>query len=123
MADDIPTPPRHLRKDGKDFWTTIVTEHDLESQQLALLCMACEQFDLQEQARKVIAKQGMTYTTKTGAIKPRAELSIERQAARLISTLIRQLALDADPGPAKRGRVVRSRERAARANSTRRAAS
>jgi phage terminase small subunit len=111
MTDDAPAPPpappRHLRKDGKDFWRTTVQEHDLESHQLALLCMVCEQFDLQEQARKVTATLGMTYETKSGAIKPRAELSIERQAARLISTLLRQLKLDADQKPGERwvGRV------------------
>jgi phage terminase small subunit len=111
MTDDAapapPAPPRHLRKDGRDFWRATVAEHDLESHQLALLCLACEQFDTQDQARKVIAKDGMTYETKSGAIKPRAELSIERQAARLISTLLRQLKLDADQQPGERwvGRV------------------
>jgi len=111
MTDDAPpeppAPPRHLRKDGRDFWRTIVAEHGLESHQLALLCAVCEQFDLQEQARKVIAAEGMTYTTKSGAIKPRAELSIERQAVRLISTLLRQLKLDPDQKPGERwvGRV------------------
>jgi P27 family predicted phage terminase small subunit len=111
MTDDAPpaapAPPEHLRKDGRDFWQTIVQEHDLESHQLALLCLACEQFDTQDQARKVIAQHGMTYATKTGTVKPRPELSIERQAARLISTLLRQLKLDADQKPGERwvGRV------------------
>ncbi len=114
MPADTAPPPRHLRKEGRDLWRAIIEEHpDLAADELALLCLACEQADTQDQARKVIDKDGMTYASKSGAVKPRPELSIERQAARLISTFIRQLKLDTEP--VKRGKVVRHSDRIARA--------
>ncbi len=101
-------PPRHLKREGRDLWRSIVEDHDdLENHQLALLCLACEQADTQDQARKVIARDGMTITAKSGAIKPNPHLSIERQAARLLASFIRQLKLDPDQRPRERwvGRV------------------
>jgi hypothetical protein len=102
--------PSHLRGDGRSFWNATASD-DHTPQQHYLLCVICEQIMLQEKCRKVIDKLGPTLTSKTGVIKPRPELSIERQATRLIQGLMRQLDTLSDPGHVNRGRVVSTHSR------------
>jgi hypothetical protein len=114
MTDDTTPAPAHLRGDGRSFWNS--TAYDNQTpQQHYLLCVICEQIMLQEKCRKVIEKRGPTLTSKTGVEKPRPELSIERQATRLIQSLLRQLDAQSALEHVNRGRVVpHSRGRYAR---------
>jgi len=109
----MPDAPAHLGKEGEAFWTALATD-SLSPAQEYLLCLAAEQVDLQERCRKRIARLGPTLTTKTGVVKARPELAIERGAARLIQSLIRQLDLGPEREHKNRGRVVRHSDRIAR---------
>lgn len=101
---DTPAPPSHLQAAGRRFYETMVDTFDFDVQELQLLQLLCEQIDLQARARKEIRKHGLTLTNpKSGAIKPNPALSIERQATRLIASLVRQLALPDDEPQVQRG--------------------
>jgi P27 family predicted phage terminase small subunit len=99
MTDEPLRPPRHLQTEGKRTWERLTAEYDFDPPELILLRALCEQLDVQNQARRSVRRQGLTVTSsRTGVIKPNPALSIERQATRLIASLVRQLALPVDDG-------------------------
>ncbi len=90
-------PPSHLQTEGRRFWEAMTGEYDFDVHELRLLRLTCEQIDIQNQARKAIRKQGLTIINpKSGAVKPNPALSVDRQATRLIQSLLRQLAIPTD---------------------------
>lgn len=109
----MPDAPDHLGKEGAAFWSALATD-SLTPTQEYLLCLAAEQVDLQERCRRRIERHGPTLTSKTGVVKARPELAIERGAARLIQSLLRQLDLGPQRERKNRGRVVRHSDRLAR---------
>lgn len=120
MTDPAVQPPGHLQAEGRRFYEQMVEEYDFEIHELRLLRLAAEQVDLQHQARRSVRQGGITITAKSGAIKPNPALSVERQATRLLQSLLRQLALpieDERPryaGQTPGGRKHRSPRRPAR---------
>jgi len=92
-------PPHHLGRKGKALWRSISSRYELEAHELELLDRAAEQADIEDQAAQVLKKEGLTLTNaRSGNVKPRPELGIQRQATRLLASLLRQLALPADSG-------------------------
>jgi phage terminase small subunit len=87
-----PTPPAHLRIDGKRFWREMTDDYGFDVSELKLLTLLCEQIDLEADATRTIKKLGSTYD-KDGTLKVRPEVEVQRQSARLISMLIRQIAI------------------------------
>jgi phage terminase small subunit len=108
MTDLETKPPTHLRTQGKAFWRPMMADYELNVPETKLLLLLCEQIDLQHEARKSLKKNGLTFLSKTGTVKPRPELVTERQATRMISTLLRQLDFQDDEKP-KMARVRRRR--------------
>ena len=91
----IPTAPTHLSGEGKQFWKRITRQYILSDDQLLTLRVACENFDLAQQAREEIVRDGLTVD---GRRHPAVD--IERQAYALFLRSLRQLNLDAgEPGP------------------------
>lgn len=106
MKNMTQTPPTHLSKPTQKWWREIVAEYDLESQHLRILQMACEAWDRCEQARKVIAEEGMTFKDRFGQIKARPEIAIERDNRIAFARLMRELALDgASPDESRPPRI------------------
>ncbi len=86
-------PPEHLSKQTQEFWVWALYEYQLNRDELHLLLMACEAMDRCIQARKRLAKQGLTYTDRFGQPKSRPEIAIERDSRLAFARLVKQLGL------------------------------
>jgi len=86
-------PPEHLSKEAHEFWQWASDEYQLNRDELHLLLMACEAMDRCIQARKRLAKQGLTYTDRFGQPKSRPEIAIERDSRLAFARLVKQLGL------------------------------
>jgi phage terminase small subunit len=93
MPDLTPEkPPSHLRSAGRRLWAALTAEFEFSPAETALLVVACEQIDLQDQARKLIRRDGLTVeNARTGAVKENPACATQRQCARLLGSLLRQL--------------------------------
>jgi P27 family predicted phage terminase small subunit len=101
MRRDVPKPPKHLRKQTRDWFASLVESYDFESHHLRLLQNACECWDRAQDARESLAEHGLTYTNARGEPKARPETSIARDAMALFARLMRELGLDVADGPAE----------------------
>lgn len=63
-------PPAHLSKESTVFFRKTVESYELDDHHLLLLSKAMEAQDLAEKCRKILDKEGLTYTDRFGA--PRA---------------------------------------------------
>ncbi len=86
-------PPEHLSKQAHEFWQWASDEYQLNRDELHLLLMACEAMDRCIQARKRLAKQGLTYNDRFGQPKSRPEVAIERDSRLAFARLVKQLGL------------------------------
>ena len=86
-------PPEHLSKQTQEFWVWALYEYQLNRDELHLLLMACEAMDRCIQARKRLAKQGLTYDDRFGQPKSRPEVAIERDSRLAFARLVKQLGL------------------------------
>ena len=86
-------PPEHLSKQAQEFWAWALYEYQLNQDELHLLLMACEAMDRCRQARKRLAKQGLTYNDRFGQPKSRPEVAIERDSRLAFARLVKQLGL------------------------------
>ena len=82
-------PPNHLSPEMKRFWGGILKDFELESDALLVLRTACEQWDRAQQAREVLAQEGITLNGKK-----HAAIDVEKQAVGLFLRSMRQLGLD-----------------------------
>jgi hypothetical protein len=92
----LPKPPRHLRLATRRWWATVVADFELEPHHLMLLTKAAEAFDRAEQAREILAKEGLTYEDRFDQPRARPEVGIERDSRLGFARLLRELALDAN---------------------------
>jgi phage terminase small subunit len=74
-------------------------DFDLEPHHVAILTAAAEAFDRKEEARRVIAKEGLVVHDGPGASKPHPAVQIEDAAALRMAHLIREIGLDEMPSP------------------------
>jgi P27 family predicted phage terminase small subunit len=118
MTDDPAPPhaPSHLSEPSRRLWDQLVSEWDLQPEELALLVTGLDALDRGRQARRALRQHGLTYESKSGAPVARPEVAIEKQSQRIYAQVLRQLDLDdGDPPAIHRGpRVVRGGGRVAR---------
>lgn len=93
----IPKPPKHLRAQTRRWWSGIVADYDLESHHLRLLTLAAEAWDRGEEAREILATEGLTYDDRFGQPRARPEVAIERDSRIAFARMLRELALDVAP--------------------------
>ncbi len=86
--------PKYLKKATKDWFNSVINDYELEPHHIRLLTLAAEAWDRCEDARKVIAKLGMTYQDRFGCPKPRPEVAIEAECRIAFARLVRELNLD-----------------------------
>jgi P27 family predicted phage terminase small subunit len=94
--------PAHLSSEAKAWWRRIVADYVLEEHHLKLLQVAAESWDRKEQARRLLAKEGITYTDRFGQPRKRPEVSIEEQARVQFLRAVRELDLEGEPHPGYR---------------------
>jgi phage terminase small subunit len=96
-ARESSPPPQHLQPATQAWWTSIVTDYELEQYQLHTLQAAGEAWDLYQLARAELAVHGLTYTDDKGMIRPRPEAAIARDARTSFLRAVRELKLDVEP--------------------------
>ena len=97
-----PNPPAHLSDRCKVWWRSVMTDYDLEPHHEHLLRLAAEALDRAEQARAVLAVEGICVAAGE-SVKAHPAVAIERDARTAAARLIRELDLDVEP-PADRSR-------------------
>ena len=91
-----PKPPKHLTRATKQWWRKLVSEFVFDDHHLKLLRLACEAWDRGQEAREVLAKEGLTFLDRFDQPKKRPEISIESDARISFARLLRELNLDLD---------------------------
>jgi phage terminase small subunit len=94
-----PQPPKHLRTATKIWFSDVCTHYELEAHHVRLLTLACDAWDRCQQAREVLAKDGLTYLDRWNAPRARPEIAIERDSRIAFARLTRELDLDTDETP------------------------
>jgi phage terminase small subunit len=89
--------PSHLSEKSKTLWNEIVPKRGSGASRLALITIALESLDRADEARKLIAEEGLTsITKKTGAIHVNPLLKIERESKNLFVKIFNDLGLRFD---------------------------
>jgi phage terminase small subunit len=71
-----------------------VKEFDLAPHQLRTLQVVAEAWDRKEEARKVLAREGLSYVDAKGMHRARPEVAVERDSRAAYLRAMRELALD-----------------------------
>ena len=97
MTKNTPTPPKHLTSSTRKWWSSVVSEFELEGHHLKILTLSAESWDRGQQARRALQKHGIVYEDRFGQPKARPEIAIERDSRTGFARMLRELALDVDP--------------------------
>jgi len=106
-------PPAHLSKEARDWWKAVTAQYAVaDPHHFKLLRAACEAWDRLQQARGILAKEGVTYRDRFGAPRAHPALAVERDSRIGFARLVRQLGFD-DSAPAPDGfeKVTRAHSR------------
>jgi P27 family predicted phage terminase small subunit len=99
-----PKAPKHLRPATRKWWIDVVSTWRLEEHHIKLLTLAGLSWDRVEQARELIAKEGLTVKTKDGGCRVHPAVKIEAEAKIAFCRCLRELDLDVEPPAAERSR-------------------
>lgn len=103
-----PQAPGYLRSSTRRWWEDVVQTWQLESHHIMTLTVACECWDRAQQARQIIAKEGITIATRDGA-KAHPAVAVERDSRLAFLRALRELDLDVStPAEWKRPPQLRS---------------
>jgi len=91
--------PKHLERETARWFEQVVKDYELSGHHIRLLTLASESWDRCQQARKILAKQGMTYIDRWDQPRARPEVSIERDSRIAFARLLRELNLDVEEPP------------------------
>ena len=89
--------PNHLKAATRRWFSEIAFTWTLETHHLKLLQAAAEAWDRYQQARALIAREGLTVTTRDGGQKLHPACRVEDAARIAFSRALRELDLDIDP--------------------------
>jgi P27 family predicted phage terminase small subunit len=103
MTEQTPKAPAHLRADTAAWWKSVVRDYILQPHKLRLLQAACEAWDRLQQAREILARDGLTVEGREGGIRPHPAVAIERDARIGFARLVRELDLADDDDEPRRG--------------------
>jgi phage terminase small subunit len=92
-------PPTHLEPATRIWFSQVVADYNLEPHHLKLLTLAGESWDRGCEARKALAKHGLTFTDRFGAPRGRPEIAVERDSRIAFARLCRELDLDENTTP------------------------
>jgi phage terminase small subunit len=94
IVADPPPPPNHLQPETAAWWRDVVAEFAFEQHQYRTLQCGAEAFDRKEQARQILAREGLSYTDDKGMIRARPEVAIERDSRNAYLRAMRELNLE-----------------------------
>ena len=108
MAKKRPTAaPSHLRAATARWWQAVIDGYELEEHHIRLLTLAAESWDRTQQAREILAKQGLTFSDRFGQPRTRPEVAIERDSRLAFLRVLRELGLDVEEPDSPRMPAVR----------------
>jgi len=93
---DAPKPPAYLSKESRKWFSSIVSNFELDSHHVRLLVLASESWDEKETARIEVEKCGQTYVDRYGQPREHPAVGTGRQARIAFARLVRDLGLDVD---------------------------
>jgi len=92
------SPPKHLTKEAKKIWKSLLDEYGIDDiAGLKILRVALEAFDRAQAAREAIDRDGMTVMDKAGQIKSHPLLPVERDSRAAFLAGLKALNLDLEP--------------------------
>lgn len=89
--------PKHLTPKTRAWWRSVTADYELEPHHIRLLTLAAEAWDRCQEAREVLAEEGLIFTDRFGSPRSRPEVGIERDSRLAFARLLRELALDVEP--------------------------
>ena len=89
--------PTHLSRGARRWWRAVIEGYELEPHHLVILTAAAEAWDRKEQARLLIAEEGIVIKDVSGESVANPAVQVEDTAVRRMASLIRDLGLDATP--------------------------
>jgi P27 family predicted phage terminase small subunit len=78
-----PAAPAHLSKEARSKWDRIVADWIVSAADLMILQGGLEAWDQHQECRRLVAEQGVTFTTETGMIRvnPAVKVGLDSFAA------------------------------------------
>jgi P27 family predicted phage terminase small subunit len=92
-----PKAPAHLSDSTRVWWRLVVRDYELEPHHMRLLQAAGECWDRLQQARELLARDGLVVEGREGGMRPHPAVGIERDSRIAFARLIRELDLDVEP--------------------------
>jgi phage terminase small subunit len=88
---------------SKAWWSTVLVDYEMDPHDLKLLQLAAETWDQYEDARTILAREGLTVVGRHG-LKAHPCVSIVRDARAQFAMLVKQLNLSETTEPKRPGR-------------------
>jgi phage terminase small subunit len=92
----VPRAPRHFTARTSKIWRATCKEWELDAAGLAVLRVALEALDRLEQARVIVAREGLVIKTSRGTSRPHPALRVEREARAGFLMAMQRLGLEAN---------------------------
>ena len=92
-----PPAPAHLQPLTQAWWLSVVTRWELDPHHVRLLSLAAEAWDRKEQARELLARDGLLVDDADHGPRPHPAVKIEQDSRLAFTRLIRELDLDVSP--------------------------
>ena len=91
--------PGHLKQKTQVWFRKVAREYELQDHHLRLLQLACEAWELAQEARAILLKEKLTYISKAGEPRAHPAVAIERDSMVTFARLLRELNLSEEtPG-------------------------
>jgi len=91
-------PPAHLSRQSKRWWRSVLDAYDLQPHHVAILTAAAEAWDRKDQARTIIAEEGVVIREGGGTPIAHPAVHVEDVAAMRFAHLVREIGLDDTSG-------------------------
>jgi len=109
MKKDIPKAPAHLTAGTKRWWVKVVSKWLLDDHHIRILQTAAESWDRHQQARRIVAKDGIVILDRFGQKRNHPALETERYYKNLFLRAVRELGLDVTPPDDNRPAAITGR--------------
>jgi P27 family predicted phage terminase small subunit len=87
-------PPAHLSEPMRAWWCRAVEQGALGERDRLVLTSGCESWDRANEARELIAEQGITLLDRFGQVKPNPAVTVERDSRASFVRIVSDLNLD-----------------------------
>jgi len=94
--------PKHLQPATRRWWGKIARAYELEPHHLRLLTLAGEAWDRGQEARELVASEGLVVLDRFGQARAHPGVAIERDSRIGFARLVRELGLDSEAPPEAR---------------------